>query len=89
MSGGNVFRHLHGKLELNDIFWVSSSDKYTNRNFIFKQQSVTKIMEKTDIWTILCFSPLLPLNNVEEQWAKLVSSNVIGLQHCVGGEGKF
>ena len=67
MSGGNVFRHLHGKLELNDIFWVSSSDKYTNRNFIFKQQSVTKIMEKTDIWTILCFSPLLPLNNVEEQ----------------------
>ena len=28
-------------------------------------QSVTKIMGKTAIWTILCFSPLPPLNNVE------------------------
>ena len=29
--------------------------------------SVTKIMGKTAIWTILFFSPLPPLNNVEEQ----------------------
>ena len=28
-------------------------------------QSVTKIIGKTAIWTILCFSPLPPLNNVE------------------------
>ena len=30
-------------------------------------QSVTKIIVKTAIWTILCFSPLPPFNNVEEQ----------------------
>ena len=52
-------------------------------------QSLTKIMEKTAIWTILCFSPLSFLNNVEDQLAKLASSNVIGSQHCIGGEGKF
>ena len=32
----------------------------------FFRQTVTKIMGKTAIWTILCFSPLPPLNNVEE-----------------------
>ena len=30
-------------------------------------QSVTKIMGKTAIWTVLSFSPLPPLKNVEEQ----------------------
>ena len=39
---------------------------------IFFRPSVTKIMGKTAIWKILCFSPLPPLNNVEEHWAKLV-----------------
>ena len=34
---------------------------------IFELQSVTKIMGKTAIWTILRFSSLPPLNNVEEQ----------------------
>ena len=43
-------------------------------------------MGKTAIWTILCFSPLPPLNNVEEQKAKLASSNFVGSQHCIGGE---
>ena len=52
----------------------------------FFRQSVTKIMEKTAIWAILCFSPLPSLNNVEEQWAKLASSNVIS-SHCIAGEG--
>ena len=52
-------------------------------------QSVTKIMGKTAVWTILCFSPLPRLNNVEEQRAKLVPGNVIGSQHCIGGDGKF
>ena len=46
-------------------------------------------MGKTAIWTILCFSPLTLYNNVEEQLVKLESSNVIGSQHCIGGEGKF
>ena len=55
----------------------------------FFRQSVTKIMGKTAIWTILCFSPVPPLNNVEEQWAKLSSSNVISSQHCIGGEEGF
>ena len=55
----------------------------------FFRQSVTKIMGKTAIWTILCFSPLTLYNNVEEQLVKLESSNVIGSQHCIGGEGKF
>ena len=52
-------------------------------------QSLTKIMGKTAIWTIVCSSLLAPLNNVEEQRAKLASSNVIGSQHCIGGEGEF
>ena len=55
----------------------------------FFRESVTKITGKTAIWTILGFSPLPPLNNVEKQWAKLVSPNVIGSQHCIGGEGEF
>ena len=56
---------------------------------IFELQSVTKFMWKTAIWTILCFSPLLPLNSVDEQWVKLALSNVMGFQHCIGAEGKF
>ena len=46
-------------------------------------------MGKTAIWTILCFPPLPPLNNVEEQWVKLASSNVMDSQHCIGGDGEF
>ena len=38
---------------------------------------------------ILCFSSFPRLNNVEEQRAKLASSNIMGLQHCIGGEGEF
>ena len=36
------------------------------------KKSVTKIMRETAFWTTSCFYP--PLNNVEKQWAKLVSS---------------
>ena len=46
-------------------------------------------MGETAVWTILCFSPLSPLNNVEEQLAKLASSHVICFQHCIGGEREF
>ena len=56
---------------------------------IFELQSVTKFTGKTAIWTILRFSPLTPLNNVDEQWVKLALSNVMGFQHCIGAEGKF
>ena len=35
----------------------------------------------------MCFSPLPPLSNVEEQWVKLVSGNAMSLQHCIRGEG--
>ena len=55
----------------------------------FFRQSVTKIMGKTGIWTILCFSPLPLLNNVDEQWAKLASSNVMGSEHGIGGKGSI
>ena len=72
------------------IWFKISKSKILHSKFCrFFRQSVTKIMGKTAIWTILCFSPLPPLNNVEEQWAKLASSNVIGSQHCIGGEGEF
>ena len=36
-------------------------------NSVNKLQSVTKIMGKTAIRAISCFSPLPPLNNVEKQ----------------------
>ena len=72
------------------IWFKISNSKILHLKFCrFFRQSVTKIMGKTAIWTIMCFSPLHPLNNVEEQWAKLASSNVIGSQHCRGGEGEF
>ena len=60
-----------------------------SRNLVPRLESVTKIMGKTAVWTILCFSPLPRRNNVEEQQAKLASRNVIGSQHCIGGEGEF
>ena len=56
---------------------------------VSRLQSETKIMGKSTIWTIMCFSPLPFLKNVEEQREKLASSNVIGSQHCIGGEGEF
>ena len=46
-------------------------------------------MGKTAIWTIFCFSPRPPLDNVDEQRAKLAPSNVIVSQHFIGGEGEF
>ena len=46
-------------------------------------------MGKSTIWTIMCFSPLPFLKNVEEQREKLGSSNVIGSQHCIGSEGEL
>ena len=52
-------------------------------------QSVTKFLEKAAIWTVLCFSPIPPLNNVEEQWVKLASNSVMGSQHCIAGDGEF
>ena len=45
-------------------------------------------MRKTAVWRILCFTPLSPLNNVQEQLAKLESSHVICLQHFIGGENE-
>ena len=55
-----------------------------------KLPSVTKIIGKTAISTILSVSPLSPLNNVEKQWAKLVSSNyVMGSEDCIEGERGF
>ena len=72
------------------IWFKMSNCKIPHLKFCrFFRQSGTKIMGKTAIWRILCFSPLLPLNNVDEQWVKLASSNVMGLQHCIEGKGKF
>ena len=67
-----------------------SDSKISHLNFCrFLRPSVTKFIGKTAIRTILYFLPLPPLNNVEEQSAKLASSNVISSQHCIGGEGEF
>ena len=52
-------------------------------------QSATKIMEETAIWTILCFYPVPPLNNVEKQWSKVASGYVMGSQHWKGKRGNF
>ena len=68
--------------------WFKKNDSEIPHFCRFFRQSVTKIMGKSAIWTILCFSPLPPLKNVEEQWAKLASSNDIGSQHCIGWEGE-
>ena len=45
-----------------------SNSKIPHFNFCrFFRQLVTKIMGKTAIWTVFCFSPLPPLNNFEQQ----------------------
>ena len=68
----------------------TTNHKILHLNFSdFFRQSVTKIMGKTALWAISCFYPLPPLNNVEKERAKLASSYVMGLQHCIGGEGDF
>ena len=46
-------------------------------------------MGKTAIWAISRFYSSPPLNNVEEQRAKLPWSYVMVLQHCIKGEGDF
>ena len=67
---------------------VSLADQYVknetdiNKNIL---QSMTKILAKTAIWTILCSSPLPVLNNVEEHRTMLASTNDMGSQHCIGG----
>ena len=72
------------------IWFKMSNGKIPHLKFCrFFRQSVTKIMGKIAIWTILCFSPLAPLNNVEKQWAKLSLSNVIGFRHCIEGGWEF
>ena len=63
--------------------------KYHSSNFLyFFKQSVTKSMGKTAICIILYFYPLPALKNVNKQWAILVSSYVMGWQHCKWGEGE-
>ena len=54
----------------------------------FLRQSVTKLMGKTAIWEILYFYSLLPLNNIEKQWAKFAFRYFMGAQHCIGGDGE-
>ena len=53
--------------DLNKQQKLDADPKTIQINFTGNLQSVTKIMGKTAIWTILCFSPLLPLSNVEKQ----------------------
>ena len=75
---------------MSSIWFKMSNCKIPQLKFFrFFRQSVTKIMVKTVIWAMLCFSPIPPLNNVKEQWVKPASSNVMSLQHCIGREGKF
>ena len=52
-------------------------------------QSVTKIMGKNCYLANFVFLPLPTLNNVEKQYAKVVSKCVIGWQHCIGGDREF
>ena len=47
-----------------------------------------KLLENCFLENFL-FLPPSPLNNVEKQCAKRVSSYVMGLQDCIGGEGEF
>ena len=54
-----------------------------------KLQSVINIMGKSAIWTVLCFYPFPPLNNIEKQWAKVASSYIMGSRYRRGGEGGF
>ena len=51
---------------------------------ILRLQSVTKIMGKTAIWPILCFYPLLPLNNVKTMSISCVKL-CYGFDYCIRG----
>ena len=65
------------------VWFKMSNSKIPHLKFCrFLTQSLTNIIGKTFIGTIVCFSPYSPFNN-------FASSNVIGSQHCIGGEGQF
>ena len=75
---------------MRSVWFKMSNCKIPRLKFCrFFTQSVAKTMGKTAILAILYFSLHPPLYNVEEQWVKLVTSNVMGSQYCIGGEGKF
>ena len=75
---------------MSSIWFEMSNSKISHLKFCrFFRQSVREIMGKTAIWTILCFSHLFSLNNVEEQWGRLTPGNVIESQHFIGGDGEF
>ena len=46
-------------------------------------------MGKSSTWTNLCFYPFPLLDNVEKQRARGALSYVMGLQHCIAGEGEL
>ena len=46
-------------------------------------------MAKTATLIILCLYPLPSLNNVKKRLAKVASSYVMALQHCIGEEDEF
>ena len=71
--------------------WFKTTNcKILHLNFSdFFRQSVTKIMGKAATWEISCFYPPPPPKNVAKQQAKLVSSYIMGSQHCIKGEGDF
>ena len=54
-----------------------------------KLQSVTKIMGKTATWTIFCFSPSFPFNNVDKNEQNLCQAMLWVHNIVWGGEGDF
>ena len=71
------------------IWFKMSNCKITHLIFQIFRQSVTKNYGKNCYLDNFVFLSPSPLNNVEEQWVKLGSSNEMGSQHGIGGEGKF
>ena len=54
----------------------------------FSDNQWQKLWEKLLFGQIL-FLPTFPLNTDEKKWAKFMSSDVMGSQHYIGGEGDF
>ena len=73
---------------LPSIWHEMSNCKILHLNFAdFSDNQWQKLWEKVLFRQFSVSFPFFSLSNVEEQWVKLSSSNAMGSQHCIRGQG--
>ena len=83
------FYHLSNIVKDSPLCLIHHYTCHKMQIFHFHLHSVTKIIETTAVRTMSWFYTLFSLDNAEKQGVKLASSYVMGLLHCIGGQGVF